>query len=174
MLPSSLLVWIHYNKSKAFEGEKSKLVKIDFSHKRADLFFAGSQALEGFMQGERVYNGAYVLCASVHQAFQHSLVLEQFEEHSLLGSEKDGVFEAVVEPVVLITAELELSQRQVVLIFESVHVHLLVPAQNFNQLSKVLRDHGQQEGVELLAMLEVVHQKVDELAHLDLLLITSS
>jgi len=75
--------------------------------------------------------------------------------------------------VVLIAAELELSLGKLVFVLESVHVHLFVPAQHFHQLSEVLRDHRQQEGVELLVLLEVVHQEVDELAHLYLLLVTA-
>lgn len=75
--------------------------------------------------------------------------------------------------MVLVTTELELSLGQLVFVLESVHVHLLVPSKHFHQLPEVLRDHGKQEGVELLALLKVVHQEMDELAHLYLLLVAA-
>jgi hypothetical protein len=76
--------------------------------------------------------------------------------------------------VVLIVAELELSPRQAVAALELRHVGMVLPAEHLHQLSQVLRHHRQQVTVYLLAFPEVVHEEVDELAHLYLVLVPTA
>lgn len=66
-----------------YECEKSKLVKIDCGHHRTNLFLAGPQTLECLVEGERVDEVADVFGAAVHEVFEESLVLQQFQQQSL-------------------------------------------------------------------------------------------